>query len=241
LFLFIYYRGSHVTNRWSIRKQAHVLGTQSPSTVEHAYPKWWHHNDNSIYLRHVYCARYIFASFSDESQYLFISQCLCFLLLPSLFCQPYTFLFFSMICPPLLSTISVLLWPKQLYHVGCYIGSHCLAFGLQIPYGWCQTILNILFVKLLLCKPTWITHKIYLILSYLILSYLILSYLILSYLILSYLILSYLILLSRVASNFFCLHHGSRFVCAKIKYFFSIAFYSCCIFQCLSPNKIEET
>jgi hypothetical protein len=27
LLLFIYYIGSHVTNRWSIRKQAHVLGT----------------------------------------------------------------------------------------------------------------------------------------------------------------------------------------------------------------------
>jgi hypothetical protein len=40
LFLFIYYRGSHVTNRWPICKQAHVLGTQSPSTAEHGYPKW---------------------------------------------------------------------------------------------------------------------------------------------------------------------------------------------------------
>jgi hypothetical protein len=37
---FIYYRGSHVTNRWPIRKQAHVLGTQSSSTTEHGYPKW---------------------------------------------------------------------------------------------------------------------------------------------------------------------------------------------------------
>jgi hypothetical protein len=35
----LYYRGCHVTNRWPIRKQAHVLGTQSPSTVKHAYPK----------------------------------------------------------------------------------------------------------------------------------------------------------------------------------------------------------
>jgi hypothetical protein len=69
------------------------------------------------------------------------------------------------LCPPLLSTTSVLLWPKQSYPVGCYLGSHCLAFGLQTPYGWCQTILNIFFVKLLLCKPIWIAHQIYLILS----------------------------------------------------------------------------
>jgi hypothetical protein len=40
LFLFIYYRGSHVTNRWPIRKQAHVLRTKSPSSAEHAHPKW---------------------------------------------------------------------------------------------------------------------------------------------------------------------------------------------------------
>jgi hypothetical protein len=31
---------SHVANKWPIHKQAHVLGTQSPSTAEHAYPKW---------------------------------------------------------------------------------------------------------------------------------------------------------------------------------------------------------
>jgi hypothetical protein len=81
------------------------------------------------------------------------------------FCQFVVAIYGHLLCPPLLSTTSVLLWPKQSYLVGCYLGSHCLAFGLQTPYGWCQTILNIFFVKLLLCKPTWIAHEIYLILS----------------------------------------------------------------------------
>ena len=103
------------------------------------------------------------------------------------------------------------LLPQQSYRVGRYLGSHCLVFGLQTPYGWCQTILNIFFVKLLLCKPTWIAHQIYLILS------------------------------SPVASDFFCLHHGCRFVCARIKYFLSIAFYPCCIFSMPISKKIEET
>jgi hypothetical protein len=103
-----------------------------------------------------------------------------FLLLSSLFCQPYTFLFFSSILPiccshlwpPVFSTIVVYYLSSSLTKevVSCwslvrYIGSHCLAFDLQTPYGWCQTILNIFFVKLLLCKPTWIAHQIYLILS----------------------------------------------------------------------------
>jgi hypothetical protein len=48
----------------------------------------------------------------------------------------------------------------------------------------------------------------------------------------------YLILSSPVASNFFCLHHGCRFVCARIKYFLSLVFYPCCIFQCLRTSKI---
>jgi hypothetical protein len=113
----------------------------------------------------------------NKSQYLFISHYLCFLLLSFLFCQPYTVLFSRafcqsviaiyghMLCSPLLSTTSAFLGPKQSYRVGRYLGNHCLAFGLQTPYGWCQTILNIFFVKLLLCKSTWIAHQIYLILS----------------------------------------------------------------------------
>jgi hypothetical protein len=80
---------------------------------------------------------------------------------------------------------------------------------MQTPYGWCQTILNIFYVKLLLSKPTWIAHQIYIILS------------------------------SHVASNFF-INHGCRFVYARIKYFLSLAFYQCCIFQCLSQKKSKR-
>jgi hypothetical protein len=116
----------------------------------------------------------------------------------------------SHLWPLALSTTSFLLWPKKSYCVDRYLGSHCLAFGLQTPYGWCQTILNIFFVKLLLCKPIWIAHQIYLILS------------------------------SRVASDFFCLHHDFRFVYARIKYFLSLAFYPCCIFQCLYEKNEEN-
>jgi hypothetical protein len=117
-----------------------------------------------------------------KSQYLFILQYLCFLLLSSLFCQPYVVLFSRafcqfvvaiyghMLCPPLLSTTSAFLGPKQSYRVGRYLGNNCLAFGLQTPYGWRQSILNIFFVKLLLCKSTWIAHQIYLILSSLVAS-----------------------------------------------------------------------
>jgi hypothetical protein len=111
-----------------------------------------------------------------------------------------------LLCPPLLSTTSILLWPKQLYHVSHYLGSHCLAFGLQTPYGWCQTILNIFFVKLL--REFLIKY-----------------------------ILSYHLLWHSI----FCLHHGCRFVCARIKYFLTIAFYSCFIFSIPISQKIEET
>jgi hypothetical protein len=185
------------------------------------------------FIPHVYCARTIFAlgslsfsahraSFLDVSQYLFISQCLCFLLLSSLFCQSYTYLFCGafcqfvvaiyghLLCPPLLSTTSVLLWPKQSCRVSRYLGIHCLSFGLQTPYGWCQTILNIFFVKLLLCKPTWIAHRIY---------------------------LSYHLLWHPI---FFGLHHGCRFVCARMKYFLSLTFYPYCVFSAYL-KKIEET
>jgi hypothetical protein len=53
--------------------------------------------------------------------------------------------------------------------------------------------------------------------------------------VLSYLILSYFIISCGI--RFFCLHHGCRFVCARIKHFLSLAFYPYSIFQCLSPKK----
>jgi hypothetical protein len=146
---------------------------------------------------------------------------LMFLFLSSLFCQPYTFLFFQaicqfvvaiyghLLCPPLLSTTSVFLWSKQLYRIGRYLGSYCLYFGLQTPYGWSQTILNIFFVKLLHANLHELLIKF----------------------ILSYHLLWHLI---------FCLHHSCRFVCARIKYFLSLIFYTCCIFQCLSQKKSKR-
>jgi hypothetical protein len=44
------------------------------------------------------------------------------------FCQSVVAIYGHRLCPPLLSTTSVLLWPKQSYCVSCFLGSHYLAF-----------------------------------------------------------------------------------------------------------------
>jgi hypothetical protein len=116
----------------------------------------------------------------------------------------------SHLWPLALSTTSFLLWPKKSYCVGRYLGSHCLAFGLQTPYGWCQTILNIFFCQIT-AMQTYMNCSSNL----------------------SYLIIS-------CGIRFFCLHHDFRFVYARIKYFLSLAFYPCCIFQCLYQKNEEN-
>jgi hypothetical protein len=38
----------------------------------------------------------------------------------------------------------------------------------------------------------------------------------------------------------FCLRHSCRFICAKIKYFLSLAFYLCCIFSAYLQKKLKR-
>jgi hypothetical protein len=75
------------------------------------------------------------------------------------FCQFIVAIYDHLLCPPLLSATSVFFWPKRSYHISWYPWSHCLTFVSSLspnPYGRRQIILNIFFVKLLLCMQIFL-------------------------------------------------------------------------------------
>jgi hypothetical protein len=140
------------------------------------------------------------------------------------YCQFVVAIYDYLLCPSLFFATSVLIWPKWSYHIGWSLSGKPLScfcivivskpHMIDVKSYLTSSLSNYWYRNLhRLCQittiQTYVAHQIFLILS------------------------------SLLASEFFCLYYGRRFVCARIKNF-CLTFCPWCIFHCLSRKNVRD-